>query len=275
MTRARPGARLGTVAGEPFGAGSFHASGEAYDAFMGRYSRALAPAFADAAGVAAGQRALDVGCGPGALTGVLVERLGADHVAACDPSPPFVDACATRYPGVRVSIGRAEELDHDTGSFDVALAQLVLHFVQDPESAAAELRRVVRPGGRVAVCVWDFEEGMQMLRAFWDAALAVDPHAPDELHTLRFGRSGELSALLTGAGLDAVAEVPLRVGSTYAGYDELWQSLLAGIGPAGSWCVGLPDDQRARLHDALFERLGSPPGSFTLAAVARAAVGTS
>jgi len=262
------------MADEPRGASSFHTSGDAYDAFMGRYSRALAPAFADAAGVVAGQRALDVGCGPGALTGELVNRLGADHVAACDPSPPFVDACATRFPGVRVSVGRAEELDEATDSFDVGLAQLVMHFVTEPDRAIAQLRRVVRPGGRVAVCVWDMEEGMEMLRAFWDAALAIDPEAPDELNTLRFGRAGELEALLTDGGLREVTELPLRVSTTYAAYDELWQSLLAGIGPAGAWCVALPDDQRARLHDELYTRVGSPTGAFTLGAVARAAVGT-
>ena len=126
------------------GARTFQTTGEAYDAFMGRYSRPLALLFADAAGVEPGMTALDVGCGPGALTGVLIHRLGAEAI-------PFGDACVDR-----------------------ALAQLVLHFVSDPSAATTEMRRVVRPGGLVAACVWDFEVEMEMLRAFWDAALAVD-----------------------------------------------------------------------------------------------------
>ena len=118
------------------GARAFRATGGAYDSYMGRYSKPLAIRFADAAGVEHGQRVLDVGCGPGALTGVLVDRLGADAVAACDPSEPFLAACAERHPGVIVRQGRAEAIPFDDGAFDCALAQLVLHFVSDPDRAA-------------------------------------------------------------------------------------------------------------------------------------------
>src|SRR3954447_14758469 len=159
---------------------SFLATGRAYDGFMGRYSRPLAVAFADHAGLPAGRTALDVGCGPGALTGVLVDRLGAGAVSAFDPSPPFVAECAARHPGVDVREGRVEAIPFDDAGFDGALAQLVLHFVPEPAQAGRELRRVLRPGGVAAACVWDFAEGMQMLRHFWDAALVIDPHAPDE-----------------------------------------------------------------------------------------------
>src|SRR3954468_429159 len=127
------------------GARTFLTTGDAYDGFIARYSRRLAVAFASMAGVAPGQSVLDVGCGPGALTGVLVERLGAGAVSACDPSPPFVADCAARHPGVDVRLGRAEEIPFDDARFDRAMAQLVLHFVSDPTLAAAELRRVVRP----------------------------------------------------------------------------------------------------------------------------------
>ncbi|MBK6869836.1 MAG: methyltransferase domain-containing protein [Kineosporiaceae bacterium] len=258
----------------PDGARTFLTTGDAYDAFMGRYSVALATDFAESSGVTAGERALDVGCGPGALTAELVRRLGAESVASCDPSPPFVQVCATRNPGVPVRQGRAEELPYDDGSFEVALAQLVLHFVSDPSAAGAELIRVLRPGGRVAVCVWDFERGMQMLRAFWDAALALDANAPDELRVMRFGRAAELAEFLTGAGFTDVVEQELTVDSTYAGFDELWRGFLAGIGPAGSYCVALPETRQADLRAELFERVGSPSGAFTLQATARAAVGT-
>ena len=252
------------------GAATFQRSGADYDAFMGRYSRALAPAFATWAGAERGQRALDVGCGPGALTGVLVERLGAAAVTACDPSEPFVAECRARHPGVDVRRGRAEELPVEDASQDAALAQLVLHFVSEPEVAAGELRRVLRPGGVAAACGWDFAVGMEMLRHFWDAAVSLDPGAPDEL-ALRFGAEGELAGLLEGAGFTDVSETSLAVTTTYASYDELWSGFLLGIGPAGAYAVRRSADEREALRQALFEQLGSPAGSFELGAVARAA----
>ncbi len=255
------------------GADSFQASGDAYDRFMGRYSRSLAPAFADSVGVVSGQSVLDLGCGPGALTRVLVERLGAHAVSACDPSPSFVAECSARHPGVDVRLGQAEAVPFDDASVDGTLSQLVLHFVTDPARAAAEIRRVVRPGGTVAACVWDFAEGMELLRLFWDAALAVDPGAPDEARTLRFGAEGEIAEWLTVAGFEQVEETTLAVSSTYEDFDELWSGFLAGIGPAGSFCVGLPDAVRSELRSELFDRLGSPSGGFTLGAMARSARG--
>jgi SAM-dependent methyltransferase len=259
---------------EPLGATSFRtATGDAYDRYMGRYSAPLAARFADAVGVAAGQRALDVGCGPGALTAELARRLGAASVAAVDPAPPFVASTAERNPGVEVRAGRAEALPFEDHRFDVALAQLVLHFVADPPAAASEMRRVVRPGGAVAACVWEFAAGMEMLRLFWDAALELDPAAPDEARALRFGRQGEIAALFTAAGLRDVVEGAIDVRSTYASFDELWSGYLAGIGPAGEYCVALPEDRRDALRAELYRRLGSPSGSFALAARAWYAVG--
>jgi SAM-dependent methyltransferase len=259
--------------GPVHGARSFEADGDDYDAFMGRYSRALAAPFADAAGVAAGQSAVDVGCGPGALTRVLVQRLGAPAVAAVDPSESFVRACAEQLPGVDVRTGRAEAIPLPDGGRDAALAQLVLHFVGDPARAASEMVRVVRPGGVVGACVWDFTEGMQMLRLYWDAALAVDPAAPDEARTLRFGRPGEIPALLEAAGLLDVEESTLTVESEYRDVEELWSGLLHGIGPAGSHCVSLPDGPREAVRLGIESRLGTPRGPFTLSATARCAVG--
>lgn len=253
--------------------GAFDTTGSAYDSFMGRYSLPLAVLFADAADVVAGQTALDLGCGPGALTGVLVDRLGADAVAAIDRSPQFVTECTARHPGVDVRIARVEELPFDDDVFDRVLSQLVLHFVEEPARAATEVSRVLRPGGSFAACVWDFEHEMEMLRHFWDAALAIDPSAPDEARTLRFGRVGELSALLDEAGFSHVAESSLEVASTYSGFEELWSGFLAGIGPAGSYCVSLSDERRGALRAELYRRLGSPGGMFTLRATARCAVG--
>ena len=246
-------------------------TGAAYDAFMGRYSRPLASLLADAAGVRRGQSALDAGCGPGALTTELVTRLGAAAVTAFDPSESFVAECAARHPGVDVRQGRCEAIPFDDACVDIALAELVLHFVSDPTAAARELRRVVRPGGTIGACVWDFAEGMEMLRRFWDAALAVDPDAPDEARTMRFGGEGEISALFDEAGLVDIVETTLQVSSTYEHFDELWSGFLAGVGPAGSFCVALPDDRRTAMCSELFARLGSPTGPITLRAVARSA----
>ena len=254
------------------GAKTFGVTGAVYDSFMGRYSRALADRFADAAGVRRGHTAVDVGCGPGALTGVLVDRLGSDAVAACDPSPGFVAECAARHPGVRVELGRAEAIPFDSERFDHAMAQLVLHFVSEPDRAVSEMMRVVRPGGTVSACVWDFDDGMEMLRSFWDAALAIDPAAPDEARTLRFGREGEIARLLESAGMVEVVESTLGVSSDYADFTELWNGFLAGVGPAGAYCSSLGEGDRQRLRAALFERIGAPSGGFTLHAVARCAV---
>ncbi len=255
------------------GSKTFGVAGTMYDSFMGRYSSALASRFADAAGVRPGQTAIDIGCGPGALTGVLVDRLGADAVAACDPTAGFVAECAARHPGVRVESGRLESIPFETGRFDHVMAQLVLLFVSDPGGAAAEMVRVARPGGRVSACVWDAERGMEMLSHFWGAALEIDPDAPDEAQILHFGREGEIARLFESASIGEIEESTLEVSATYRSFDELWSGFLAGIGPAGAYCVSLADDDQIRLRTALDRRLGRPTEPFTLGAVARCVVG--
>lgn len=240
---------------------------------MGRYSTPLAAAFADFAGVAAGQTAIDVGCGPGALTAELVGRLGADAVCAVDPSPPFAAACEQRNPGVDVQVGRSEAIPFDADRFDVTLSQLVLHFVSEPDQAAAEMRRVTRSGGTVAACVWDFANEMRMLRLYWDAATVIDPDAPDEARTLRFGQPGEIPELLEASRLVDIVEEALTVESTYQDFNELWDGFLLGIGPAGQHARSLPADRQHLLREELYGRLGEPTGRFTLSATARAATG--
>ena len=258
---------------ESGGANTFRVSGEVYDRFMGRYSSQLALPFADAAGVEAGQTALDVGSGPGALTAELVRRLGADRVAAVDPAPQFVEAVRQRLPGVEALVGTAEELPFPAGRFDAALAQLVLHFVSDAEATAGEMKRVVRPGGVVAACVWDFGGGMRMLRLFWDAALALDPDAPDEERTRPFGRDGEIADLFARAGLEDVSRGSLVVEGSYADFDDLWTPFLSTTGPAGAYIASLDSERRERLREDLRARAGSPEGPFTLAASAWCATG--
>ncbi len=254
-------------------AGVFRSSEEGYDRFMGRYSARLAVPFADVAGIEAGQTVLDVGSGPGALAAELVRRLGPANVVAVEPAPQFVDAVRRRLPGVDVRLGRAEELPFPDGRFDAALAQLVLHFVADAEATALEMKRVVRPGGTVAACVWDFDGGMTMLRSFWDAALAVDPAAPDEARTRPFGRDGEIGELFERAGLQGVTTGALDVEAHYEDFDDFWEPFLTSTGPAGVFVESLEDEGLARLREELSRRLGSPEGAFTLPARAWYATG--
>src|SRR6266511_2696536 len=159
---------------------SFTVSADAYDRFMGRYSLLLSPQLADLAGVRDGQRVLDVGCGPGALTAELVRRLGPAAVAAVDPSQPFVVAARARYPGVTVLQASAEQLPFPDRTFDAALAQLVVHFMADPVLGLTEMARVTRPDGVVAACVWDHAGGQGPLSLFWQAARELDPEVDDE-----------------------------------------------------------------------------------------------
>ncbi|HST25277.1 MAG TPA: class I SAM-dependent methyltransferase [Gaiellaceae bacterium] len=257
---------------EAEGARSFKAGDAAYDRFMGRYSAPLAVAFADAAGIASGQRALDVGCGPGALTAELVRRLGADSVAAVDPSEPFVEACRRRHPGVDVQLARAEDLPFPDDQFDAALSQLVLHFVSDPAATAAELKRVTVPGGTVAACVWDVQ-GMTMLRVFREAVAATDPGAPIGADPRAFGREGEIAELFTAAGLRDVTAGALDVESAYTDFEDYWTPFLTGIGPAGAYVVTLDAADRERLREEMLARLDSPTGAFALPARAWYAVG--
>ena len=240
---------------------------------MGRYSTRLAVPFADAAGIEPGQEVLDVGSGPGALTAELVRRLGAEHVAAVDPAPQFVDAVRERLPGVQAHFGRAEELPFPDARFDAALAQLVLHFVSDADATAREMRRVVRPGGVVAACVWDFAGGMRMLRMFWDAALSFDSDAPDYELTRPFGRDGEIAELFERVGLRDVERGSVEVEASYASFDDFWTPFLSTTGPAGQYVDSLDEEKRVRLRDELRARLGSPDRAFTLGASAWYATG--
>lgn len=253
---------------------SFTASGSAYDRFMGRYSLELAPRFLDYAGVAAGMRALDVGCGSGLLTSALADRLGATSVAAADPSESLLAACADRVPGADVRRAPAEELPWPDASFDAVLAQLVLNFVADADAAVAEMSRVAAPGAILASCTWDYAGGMRMLRTFWDAAAELDQHAPVESN-MRYRTEEELASLWERGGLNAVETGPLEVEVAYDGFDDYWEPFTLGVGPAGAYYGSLDPDAGEALRAGCFSRLGSPAGPFSLGARAFAVRGTS
>jgi SAM-dependent methyltransferase len=248
----------------------FSVAAEAYDSYMGRFSVPLAPLFADFALVATGQRALDVGAGPGALTGELVRRLGPSAVVAVDPSEPFVAAARERNPGVEVRLAPAERLPFPDREFDATLAQLVVHFMGDPVAGLAEMARVTRAGGLVAACVWDHGGDGGPLSGFWDLARELDPEIEDESR-LAGSREGHLAELLDGIGLDEVESDTLSVTVEHASFDDWWKPFTFGVGPGGAYLASLAPDERARLQE--HSRVSYPEGPFAQTARAWAARG--
>jgi SAM-dependent methyltransferase len=249
---------------------TFEVSGDAYDRFMGRYSRPLAADLADWLEVGPGQRAIDVGCGPGALTSILVDRLGADHVRAVDPSTSFVEACRERFPGVDVREGAAELLPFGDATCDIAAACLVVHFMSDPVGGVREMRRVTRPGGWVGATVWDLAGSRAPMWPLWEAVAELQPEHPGEREFPGGSRAG-LVAILEDAGLRGVEAVELPVTVTHPSFEEWWEPYLHGVGPAGDAVAALGPDGRVRLEEVLRRRLGDGP--FDLTAVAYAARG--
>ena len=243
----------------------------AYDRFMGRYSVPLAPQFADFASVAAGQQALDVGCGPGALTAELVARLGADAVSAVDPSESFVAAAEARLPGVNVQRASAERLPFGDQAFDAALAQLVVHFMENPVAGLREMARATREGGVVAACVWDHAGGAGPLGLFWNAVRALDPEVDDESE-LPGAREGHLAQLFRTAGLRDVEDGVLSVGCEHPTFEDWWEPFTLGVGPAGAYVAGLDPDRRAHLREQCRAMAPAPP--FVVTARAWAARGS-
>jgi SAM-dependent methyltransferase len=239
---------------------AFDVAAEAYDRFMGRYSVLLSPQLADFAGVAAGQRVLDVGCGPGALTAELVARVGAESVAAVDPSAPFVAAARARHPGVDVRQSPAEDLPFADASFDAAIAQLVVHFMADPVAGITEMRRVSREGGVVAACVWDLAGGRAPVSLLWRAARELGLEVTEDEAHRAGAREGHLAELFEAAGLRDVESSALEIEREHPTFEEWWEPYVAGVGPAGAFIAALdPDDQaalrkrcRALLPDAPF-----------------------
>lgn len=253
----------------------FTVPADAYDRYVGRYSAALARELIAFAAVRAGHRALDVGCGPGALTKQLAHILGTDHVAAADPSQNFVAACRERNPGVRVKLAPAEALPFADDEFDHVLSQLVVNFLTDAPTGLAEMRRVARPGGVITGCTWDYAEGMTLIRTFFDAAIALDPAAVDrdEGRHMRYCRPEELRDLWAEAGLSDVEAQSLTVRAAYGDFDDLWSPLEYGVGPAGAYVVLLEPARRAALREELRRRLGVGDAPFELTARAWAATG--
>jgi SAM-dependent methyltransferase len=246
-----------------------------YQRRIGRYSHALAARMVEVAGVARGQRVLDVGCGTGPLTEALAESVGPENVAAIDTSPDDVAVCASRVPRADVRIGPAEALPFPDGEFDAVLAQLLVHLVDDPERVACEMRRVARPDAPVVTCVWDFEGGMTALRTFWDAAHAVGAPGVDEHDQggYRYATERELELLWRGAGLSDISTAALIVGSDYESFEDYWEPLLVPDGTPGRFLATVSPEVQSAIGDELFRRIGEPAGEFRLEARAWSVIG--
>jgi ubiquinone/menaquinone biosynthesis C-methylase UbiE len=256
---------------------TFAVAAEAYDRFVGRYSYGLCAALAEAARVTPQSSVLDVGAGTGVGTQSLAELVGPGRVAAVDPSEAFVEALRERLPGSDVRLASAEALPFDDGTFDAVLALLVVNFMIDPEAGVAEMRRVARPGGLVAACVWDYSGEMTLLRAFWDAAESLDPEGVrevDERTQMRFGEQGELGELWERSGLENVEDGELVVSAEYDSFEDLWEPFTLGVGPAGSYAASRDAVRQEAVKTEYRRRLSVPDGAFELSARAWFAVGT-
>ena len=247
------------------------AASAGYERFMGRWSRLLAPPYVAFAGVKDGDRVLDVGTGTGSVARAVEANMPASQIVGVDPSAGFIayaqkNAKSSR---ARFEVGDAQALKQADASFDNTLALLVMNFVPDHNKAIAEMRRVTRPQGTVSACVWDYDQGMQMLRFFWDEAIALDPaiEPKDERH-MKLSRQGQLGDLWKKAGLVNVKEEPLVIDQAYSSFDDYWAPFTKGAGPGGAYVVSLPENRRRNLEARMRKRLlgDRADGPFTLTA---------
>ena len=229
--------------------------GEAYEAYVGRWSRPVATRFVDWLAIVPRARWVDVGCGTGALTEAILARADPVSVIGVDPSAGFVEAARGRLPDVRARfvVGDAASLPLEEGSADVLVSGLVLNFVPDPVSAMREMRRVVAPGATLAAYVWDYAGGMELLRQFWDAAVALDPvaRALDEGARFPICSPGPLRRAFEAAGLVDVDVAAIDVPTVFRGFDDYWAPFLRGIGPAPGYVASLGEGERTALRERL------------------------
>ncbi|HEV7671143.1 MAG TPA: class I SAM-dependent methyltransferase [Thermoanaerobaculia bacterium] len=236
---------------------------DAYEAFMGRWSRPLALKFVDWLQPAPAAHWLEVGCGTGALTAAICDRCEPASVVACDPSASFLEHARSRVPDDRVSfvVAGAEALPHRERGFDAVVSGLVLNFLPDPGQVAAAIRERLRPGGLFAAYVWDYADGMEFLRAFWEEAIAADPQAASRAENLGFPlcRPPALVSLLETAGFGQVQIGSPEIPTDLADFDDYWQPFLRGTGTGPSFVTTLDKPSRERLRVRLQRRL--EPGS--------------
>jgi SAM-dependent methyltransferase len=231
------------------------ASGEAYEPYVGRWSRLVAREFVGWLDVPPNRRWLDVGCGTGALSDVILECASASQVSGIDPSPGFVSFACHKVTDRRATfqVGDAQTLPVADGTFDATVAGLVVNFIPDQARAVVEMKRATRQGGVVAAYVWDYAGEMQMMRRFWDAAIALDPGAIplDEGRRFPVCHPGPLTDLFQSAGLGGVAVRPIDIRTIFKDFDDYWGPFLGGQAPAPAYCMSLSEDRRAVLRDRI------------------------
>jgi len=251
--------------------------GSAYERYVGRWSRQVAPLFLDWLRIPADRRWLDVGCGTGALCATILDRCAPATVTGVEPSEGFLrEARANLGERVAWRQGSATALPLADAAVDVVVAGLVLNFVPDHAAALAEMSRVAGSGGTIAAYVWDYGGRMQMMRHFWDAAVALDPAAArlDEGPRFPVCGAGGLEALFALAGLRDIEGRAIEIATPFASFDDYWQPFLGGQGPAPAYAMSLEEGVRSRLRDRIRERLPvAPDGSIALVARAWAARG--
>ena len=251
---------------------------DAYERFMGRWSRALAPLLVEFAGVRDGETILDIGSGTGALSAAVVAAAPSSRVTGIDPSAPYVEHARSSHGSERVTfeVGDAQQMRFADATFNRALSLLVLNFIPDARKAVGEMKRVTWKGGTIAAAVWDYGEGMEMLRVFWDEAVAADGAAQSkDERQMKYCRRGEMSALWREQGLTDVVEEGLTIPTRFASFDDYWSPFLAKQGPAGAYVATLSPAARDGLRERLRRRLvgSAPDAGFTLHARAWAARG--
>jgi trans-aconitate methyltransferase len=256
------------------------AAGEAYEPYVGRWSRLVAQEFLPRLDVPQGARWLDVGCGTGALCSTILDRCTPSAITGVDQSEAFLAYARRQLPDPRVQFhqGDAQALPVQDAAFDAVVSGLVLNFVPDQAKAAREMRRAARPGGTVAVYVWDYAGEMQMMRRFWDAAAALDPAGAggrDEALRFPLCTPDPLRRLFGDAGLRQVEVTSIEVPTVFRDFDDYWTPFLAGGAPAPIYCMSLSEDRRAALRERLRATLPTEPdGSIHLSARAWAVRGT-
>ena len=254
-------------------------SGIAYERFMGRWSTLVAQKFLSWLAIPPASSWLDVGCGTGSLTRLILETHQPKEIVAIDPSSDFISHAQRLItdPCVHFKVGLAQSLELDADSMDAVVSGLVLNFVPQPKAAISEMMRVTKPGGRIGVFVWDYAQGMQMLRYFWDAAAQLDPKAKEFDEGIRFPlcREGQLEALMREAGLRQVEATAIEVKTVFQNFDDYWQPFLGNVGPAPGYTMSLDQKDRQTLEDKLRKLLPiDEDGSISMTARAWAVKGT-